>query len=203
MNRKRTVLYGIACLAGLWVLVLTAMAMARSRQVTAEKVIAYVDANPLTQNDTPETRQKTIAGLADRMNRLEYEDRRKLQANRSLEAVFVAMTDAERLAFLELTLPRGMTQMMEAFNDMPRERRQRMVRDAMAELERASTPGSGPGIGSRADRRPGLDDAAVQRIIEQGLKSYFGDASAEAKLDLQPLIEQLQHLLQNPPHGRR
>ena len=35
-----------------------------------------------------------------------------------------------------------------------------------------------------------------QRVIDQGLKSFYSDASADTKLDLAPLIEQMQRNLQ-------
>jgi hypothetical protein len=40
-------------------------------------------------------------------------------------------------------------------------------------------------------------DANGEKIIDQGFRSFYSDASAETKMDVAPLIEQLQHNLQN------
>jgi len=33
--------------------------------------------------------------------------------------------------------------------------------------------------------------------VEEGMRSFFSDASAETKLDLQPFIEQIQSIMQS------
>ena len=44
-----------------------------------------------------------------------------------------------------------------------------------------------------------MDDGMSQRVIDQGLKSFYTDANADTKLDLAPLIEQMQRNLQGGP----
>ena len=36
----------------------------------------------------------------------------------------------------------------------------------------------------------------MQKMVEQGLRSYYSDATADVKMDLAPLIEQMQKNLQ-------
>jgi hypothetical protein len=40
-------------------------------------------------------------------------------------------------------------------------------------------------------------DENMQKIVDQGLKSFYSEASAETKMDLAPVIEQMQRNLQN------
>ena len=39
-------------------------------------------------------------------------------------------------------------------------------------------------------------DANAEKMIDQGLKSFYKDASAETKMDLSPLLDQMQKNLQ-------
>ncbi|HWB61296.1 MAG TPA: hypothetical protein VG733_17575, partial [Chthoniobacteraceae bacterium] len=41
-----------------------------------------------------------------------------------------------------------------------------------------------------------VDDKNIQKIVDQGLHSFYSDASADTKLDLSPLIEQMQKNMQ-------
>ena len=43
----------------------------------------------------------------------------------------------------------------------------------------------------------GLNDQLVQKMVNQGLNTFYAEASANAKLDLAPLIEQMQRNLQS------
>ncbi len=131
-----------------------------------------------------------VEGLADRMNRLSLEERRKFRSQRGVRDAWLAMTDEERARYLELTLPTGMKQMMEAFNQMPPERRKQIVNRAVNELQRAQSEGS------REEMSKALGDENLKRVVAEGFKAYLKDADASAKLDMQPLLEQVQGLMQ-------
>jgi hypothetical protein len=40
------------------------------------------------------------------------------------------------------------------------------------------------------------DDKTAQKIIDEGFKSFYSEASAETKMDVAPLIEQMQKNMQ-------
>ena len=98
--------------------------------------------------------------------------------------------DAERGRYLDLTLPKGLKQMMEAFNGMPPARRKQIVTRAVADLSRVREEIRSQDVGDA------MNDQTVRRIIDEGMKSFYADASAETKIDLQPLIEQMQSIMQ-------
>lgn len=188
MNRTRMVVLVAGLLVGLWVAALAGMRWADGQKITAEKVAAYVESADLATLSGAQ-REAYITGLADRVNRLPFDQRRNLRLDRSLERVFFEMNEAERNRYLDLTLPRGLSAMMEALNAMTPEQRQEVVERAMDDIRRAERE-----RGVTGDDR--FDEATSQRIINEGLRSYFSEASAETKLDLQPVIEQIQAVMQ-------
>ena len=114
--------------------------------------------------------------------------RQQVQMNRKVDKFFHQLTPEEQNRFLDLTLPSGMKQMMEALNKMPPEKRKQFVTKALEDMKKRG------GEGAPETQRE--LDANGQKIIDQGLKSFYSDASAETKMDLAPLIEQFNHNLQ-------
>ena len=184
-TRTRIWVVGAVALAGVWGVALGAMAWARSAEVTAERVVAALEEQPLT--DLPDDeRMRRVEALAGLVNRLPFEARRDEALQRRLRERFAEMTAGERSRYLDLVLPRGLQQMMDAINRMPRDERQAMVDEALVEMKKGQRDPE-----QRAfEEQVGEDQ--LQRIVDEGLRSYLRDASAEAKLDLQPLIEQMQ-----------
>jgi len=188
MNRTRTVTIGLLLIALLWAVALAGMRWADEQRVTAEKLAAFIESTDLASL-SGEQRRGFIDDLADRVNRLPFEQRRDLRLDRTLERTFFAMTEAERDRYLDLTLPRGLSQMMEALNNMTTDQRREIVDRALEDLRRAERDRGRTG----EDR---LGEQAARRIINEGMASYFSDASAETKIDLQPVIEQIQAVMQ-------
>jgi len=73
--------------------------------------------------------------------------------------------------------------MMQSFNEMERGERKQIVERS---LKRMQEQNGGPG------RIEEADPAVAEKITEAGLKSYYEDASAETKIDLAPLLEEIQ-----------
>ena len=90
---------------------------------------------------------------------------------------------------------RAFTQMMELFNQMDRAERKQMVERALAQMRK-----------NEGDRP--MDQATpemIEKMAEAGMKSYFEDASSETKMDLAPLMDELQKTMSSPrrePHGK-
>ena len=81
---------------------------------------------------------------------------------------------------------------MKAFNAMGREERQKLVAQAMKDGERNE--------GRNMDKLRQEDEQVFERVVEKGLGAYYQDASAETKLDLAPLMEQMQQRLRGFGH---
>jgi len=165
-----------------WAVAAGAIHWARASQPTAQSVTAFLGKNDISAK-TGAARAVEIARVEDMLNRLAYSDRQQLQRERTIDNFFRSLTPDEQAAFLDATLPAGFKQMMESFNKMDPVRRKQFVDRALAEMKK-----------HEGDQPPprALDDKNAQRMIDQGLRSFYNDASNDVKLDLAPLIEQMQ-----------
>ncbi len=194
--RNRLLLKGGVAIVALWIAVGVVTRLAGSMKPTPEKIEKYVLNHPLDDIKDPEERRQMITRLAEMMNQLEPEDMRKLEEKATREsrrALFSSMTPEEQWFFMEKRMGRAFTQMMESFNQMEREERKKMVEQSLKQMRK-----------NEGDRP--MDDATpemVEKIASAGMKSYFEDASAETKLDLAPLMEELQKTMSSlRGHGR-
>ncbi len=194
--RRKTVATGAAAIVGIWLLAWLGISWAGSLAPTPEKVVAYAGAQDLSTL-TGAARARYLDGLADRVNALTFEQRRELAMNHELARVFDRMTEAERLEYLQRVLPRGFQRAMEALNNMSPADRQRLVALALKELRKAHRRAGHDEIDGA------IDEQTLQRIIDAGLATYFSEASAETKINLQPLIEQMQAIMQRGRHHQR
>jgi len=129
-----------------------------------------------------------MEAVAKKLNQLTYEERREVRLSRRLDRFFKGLNPEEQGRFLDLTLPDGFRQMMEALNKMDREKRKVFVEHTLEQLRKDE----GQNMPERLE-----NDGNIQKIIDQGLKSFYSDASAETKMDLAPVIEQMQRNLQS------
>ncbi len=169
-------------LVAIWIVAGGIIWWARASKPSPESLARYVEAHPLASSD----HDKTLRYVAEQLNELDYDQRREMRVGKKLDRFFKQLTPDEQSRFLDLTLPSGFKQMMDAFNKMEPEKRKKFVEKALAEMK----------AHEGEDRPPGADDANAQKIVQQGLRSFYSEASADVKLDLSPLLEQMQRNLQ-------
>jgi hypothetical protein len=171
--------------AAVWIIAAVVIHFARAEQPTAATVTAYVQSLDLDslQGDA---RARAIALMEDMMNRISFDDRQQLDRDRITHQFLHQLTPDEQGAYLDATLPTGFAQLMDSFNKMDPERRRQIVSDALERMK--EHPGEPLGSGT--------DSAIAQHVINQGLKAFYSDASADTKLDLAPLINQIQQNLE-------
>lgn len=175
----------LATLVLIWAAVAGIIWWAHSAKATPESMAAYVAAHPV-DGRSPAQREKVMETVARQLNQLEYEQRRDLRVNKRLDSFYKSLSAEEQGRFLDLTVPAGMKQMMEAFNKMDPTKRKEMVDKALAQMKAHAVDVA----------EPNHDDPQVKKIIESGLQSFYSDASVQTKLDLAPLIEQIQKNVQ-------
>lgn len=173
-----------AILLAVWAVAGGIMWWAAAHKPTPASVSAYVEKVSIEGKSASE-RTAEMEKIARQLNTLTYEQRQQVQMNRKVDKFFRQLSDEEKARFLDLTLPSGFKQMMEALNKMPRDQRQRFVNRALKDMQ-----------DKEGEQPPADQQQIAQKIIDQGLKSFYSDASAETKMDLAPLIEQFQHNLQ-------
>lgn len=172
----------------IWVLAIPVKEWAARQKATADNIQRLIEQQPLEQTQGP-ARQRYLENLAEQINRLSFEERRALALRRTLDPVVDAMTPEERTFFLDRTVPQGFAQIMEVFNRMSPEERRAAVERALDDLYLAEKEAGMQGM-ERARAR--WEDGSLQRVVEQGFEAYLRHASAETKLDLAPVIEQIQ-----------
>ena len=168
-------------LALVWGVVGGAIWVVRRNRPTPERIAEFVGANSL-EGKAPADRAKLIEEVAKKVNRLEYEQRREMDKQRRLDIFWKAMNGEERSRYLDLVLPSGFKQMMENFNKMEPGKRKKVVQKAVDDLREH---------GGDRERRD-VNDPAFKKIIEQGLKSFYSDATIDAKMDALPFLEALE-----------
>ena len=178
----------VAVLLVIWALAGGAIYWARSVKPTPESVMRYLDGHSVASLSA-EDRGKTLEKVAKELNQLSYEERREVRMSRKLDAFFRSLPPPEQSRFLDLTLPTGFKQMMDALNKMTPEKRKQFVDKALADMKKHE------GDELPEDKRN--LDANAQKMIDQGFRAFYSDASAETKMDVAPLIEQIQRNLQN------
>jgi hypothetical protein len=171
----------ILVLAGLWLIVGGGMWWLNQRKPTTEKIVAYVEAHPLDGKSEAE-RKAIIEKIAAQVNRLEPEERQRARPNRSLENFWKSLSAAEKGHYFSLVVPKGLQTAIERFNQMTPDRRKREIEKAVREL-REHAEGDLPD-----DFNPEL----ARKFVDEGLKSFYRDASIEAKMDALPLLEELE-----------
>lgn len=177
-------LKAVLVLAAVWAVAGGAIFWARSVKVTPKSFGKYLEAHSI-EGKSGKARAEVIEEVAEQMNALGYEERREFRMGRKLDGFFKALTPDEQGRFLDLTLPTGFKQMMESLNKMEPAQRKRFVERSLKDMQRE---GENP-----PDREL---DANARKIIDQGFKSFYSEASADVKMDVAPLVEQLQKNLQ-------
>lgn len=202
--RQRAIVLGVVVLVLVSLLAWGGYRLASNAKVTAEKFTAHVEGLDLSRLQGA-ARARALRELAEKLNRLEREDRRKVRLGRKMETLFDQMTEEEKGRFLEDTLPTGFKQMLSSFEELPPDRRQQAITNAVGRLRRARAEGGPPEMGTN---QPAVLSEELQRkVVTVGLSTFYNSSSAQTKAELAPLLEELQRmmesgrLLRQGPHG--
>jgi hypothetical protein len=193
ITRRMPWLYALAALVVAWLLAWGGYRWADSRRMTAEKVSAFLaglDFSKLSK----EQRARVLMELAAKLNALSLEDRRRVRMGREWQALFKGLDDEEKSAFVEATLPTGIKQMLNAFEELPPDKRKRTVDAAVKQLQEARQQAA---TGATDNLPPVVSDAVREKAVRVGLRAYFSGSSAQTKAELAPLMEEMQHVMEN------
>ena len=83
----------------------------------------------------------------------------------------------------------SMGRFMEALDQMPEEQRKKFVEQGLKEIREGRTE-------EEMARAREMDDNLLTKISEEGMRAYFDKASADTKLDLAPLMEAINEVMQ-------
>ena len=190
--RQRPILLAVSVLILIWVVAIAAYKIAEHTKVTPEKVRAYAESVDFGRLSAAE-REAAIQKLAAMLNALSLEERQRLRVDRL--ARFKQMTEAEKGEFIEATLPTGIKQMLNAFEQLPADKQQRAVDDAIKRMKTAQDKMAAGGSSPVDDN--GLSPELQEKVTKIGLQSFYSQSSAQTKAELAPLLEQMQQTMEN------
>ena len=198
MKRRSAALQAASILALIWLAVWGIRSYAGSRKITAESIQQAIEdarfrdlsdaQNPPSAREAAE-REEELRRIAGLLNRLDFHEREKNRRNRSGEEFFRKLSTAEKSLFIELTVAETMGRFMEALDSMPPEQRKRFVEQGLREIREGRTE-------EEMRRAEELGDDLLDRIATEGMKAYFDKAGTDTKIDLAPLMEAMNELMQ-------
>ncbi|MCH7228887.1 hypothetical protein [Haloferula sp. A504] len=195
MAKQRILIQAVVALALVWALVAGVRAIAGSKRVTAEKIsekISEVNLEDWSEGVPPgavlSEREDQIREVAYMYNKLDFAERDEARRERIGEDFFRRMAPDEKEMFVEMTVETSMKNMMRALDVMSSEERRKIVEDGLRQIEEGRT-------GEDIRRAEELSEDMLARITEEGVSAFFEETSAEAKLDLAPLMEAMDGVL--------
>jgi hypothetical protein len=195
--RLRLILLAATALLVIWAVAITGYQIISHAIVTPDKVRAYAESVDFGQLSAAE-RAAAIARLAAMLNALTLEERQSLRVDRTAYQWFDKMTEAEKGKFLDATMPTGFNQMLAAFEDMPADKRQRVVSQAIRQMKDARDRMAAGGQMPPPNANGMLLSPELQdRMVKIGLQSYYSQSSAQAKAELAPLLEEMQRTMES------
>ncbi|MGO8930044.1 MAG: hypothetical protein ACLQU3_24515 [Limisphaerales bacterium] len=205
-QRWRPVVISALAVCGIWLVALAGYRIARNAKMTAEKVKTYAESVDISKLSGA-ARAKAIRELEDMLNALSLEERRKARLDREAWSWFDRMTEEEKSAFIEATMPTGFKQMLTSFEQLPEEKRRKAIDDALRNLRQARDQVAGsPGDGSQggSNSPPVLSPELQAQVRTIGLKTLYSQSSAQTKAELAPVLEELQRVMESgrPFRGR-
>jgi catalase len=198
MNSK-PLLIALLAIGAIWGVVAAVMGLTEKHTSTPEKVQELMTSAPWFENENLDeaARKKHLDEVIAHVNRLDFDQRRQnREDDPEIGRRFMdSLTKPERHRFLEETVEQHFKSVMKAFNQMSREERQRVVANARRDMQRDS-------VDSQNMRRLEQEDEKVfENVVEKGLGAYYQEANAETKMDLAPLMEEMQERMRGfgPP----
>jgi hypothetical protein len=201
--RQRLIFLAVTALVVIWAVAITGYQIAKNSRVTAEKVRAYAESVDFSRLSTSE-RAAAIRKMAAMLNALTLEERQSLRLDRTAYRWFDKMTEEEKGKFLEATMPTGFKQMLAAFEDMPADKRQRVVDQAVRQMQDAREKMAAGGQMPQPDANGVVLSPELQeKMTKIGLQSFYSQSSAQTKAELAPLLEEMQRTMESGRMMRR
>jgi len=199
-QRWRPVWYSAFAVLLIWTAAFTGINLVKNSRPTAERLRVFVESVNLNKL-SPNERERKIQTLADKLNALPLDERRRAQFEHISRGWFEQMTDEEKRQFLEATTPKGFMQMLAAFEKLPEDRRKRTMEDTARRLREVQTTLQTEGI---TNSLPPLSGDLLGRIRTMGLVELYQQSPAETKAELAPILEELQRVMESgrPFRGR-
>lgn len=197
MNPKTAIIFKAgAVLITIWAVVFAVRSLASSKKITAERLnqkVTQLDFADWSENPggkvVADIREKEIRNVAEMVNQLDFKEREKNRESRAAERFFRRLSKGEKNLFIDLTVVESMGRFMEALDQMPEAQRKEFVEKGLQEIRGGRTE-------QEMARAEDIDEELLTKISQEGMRAYFNKSSAETKLDLAPLMEAMNEVMQ-------
>ena len=184
--KRRFFIQAAVALALVWSAVAALSAWMDASIPTAGKLLAYVDGRPLEKHPRGDVVESVAADYV-RLSFLQKRELRAPEAGGRFDGFLSQLTGPEKARFVELALPRGFRDLLDGFGKMDQRERQKNLDRSRREL--LENIGDSPAKLMIEAAGPAL----VKQIAEKGLGPFFDALPPDAKLQLLPMIEQMQN----------
>jgi len=177
-QRWRPVLLSGLAVLTIWAMAVAGYQFAKNARVTAEKVKGYVESVDLSKL-SGDARAKAIRKLADMLNALSLDERRKARLDRLTWGWLEQMSEEEKAGFIEATMPTGFKQMLDAFEQLPEDKRRKSIDDALRQLRDARNRiqnSNGDVAPDGTNAPPPLSPELQAQIRTIGLKTFYSQS---------------------------
>ena len=196
---KGTLLRGALVLGLIWAVVWGVTSWSGARKSTPEKVTGLIEEAEFEDwsggeggsysDARSEQRLKRIDEIAGTLNRLDLRQRKQLDEQGDVVEMFFRFSKKEKLHFVDLIFNENMERLMESFDEMPAEEREKMVERSVRDMT--------DGKGAEALARLKDEDPEILNIvIKKGFKAYYQGASADTKMSLLPFMDAVGEVVQ-------
>jgi len=183
-----------------WGLVVVGFRIADAAKITPEKVAEAFRTTDLSKLDSA-SRARRLRELALKFNALGLDDRLRARRDAAWDALWGSMSETEKGDFVERTMPTGFRQMINAFEQLPEDKRRSTVTNALARLQKIRD-GELP-ENEDTNRPPPLSDDLQKKVITTGLKTFYAESTAQTKAEMAPVLEEMQVLMESGRLFRR
>ena len=195
-QRQRPIILAVVALVLIWVVAIAGYKIAQNLKVTPDKVRAYVASVDFSHLSAAE-RAAAIAKLAAMLNALTLEERQSLRFDHTSTAWFEQMTEAEKSTFLAATMPTGFKQMIGAFENLPPDKRKRVVDQSVKQMKDAREKMAATGqLPPQNTNGVVLSQELQDQVTKIGLQSFYSQSSAQTKAELAPFLEEMQRTME-------
>lgn len=195
----RALLVTLLALVAIWGGVAVVMSATEKHTSSPEKVLNLMANSPWLLDETAQVgeadRRKRLDQTIAQINLLDFDQRRNMRSegDEVSDRFFKSLSKEERSYFVEQTVEQHFKSLMKAFNKMTPEERKKAIERARSDMRRNQTENQG------MERMQKEDEKAFDRMVEKGMGAYYEEASTETKMDLAPLMEEMQQRLRSVP----
>lgn len=196
-HRQRPLFIAAAAIVLVWLVCWAGFTIAKRSKMTLERVRQYERAMNLAKLSAAE-RARALRALVDKLNAMSPEERRRWHLDRNL---LEQLTDEEKSWLIDALVPTEMKLALNAFEKMPKERRQKVIEDAMKRMrELSADPEASKNAGDGGP--PALSPELEAKVRTIGLNALYSQSSAQTKVELAPLLNEIQNQMEGGPLRR-